>query len=225
MGHELRARGLGATLQLAALFPALQTGTHRTKALLHYTLQTPAVRASMSPAAPDSSTAVAGFKTDLLTPLLGTPEPAATPVPPLATAFKSSSPCLLVMGACATLIVIAGYAFGGDSLIGREATPNIPASILLSKPPAYNVAEWTWPRWPWSSPSPPPPTRMVGGGPDESEWNSTRDTLIEYLEAVTFFPGEEARDGFPDIGKGALAITDPATLKQMNGVPGRWLRG
>ena len=66
---------------------------------------------------------------------------------------------------------------------------------------------------------------MVGGGPDESEWNSTRDALIEYLEAVTFFPGEEARDGFPDIGKGALAITDPATLTQMNGVPGRWLRG
>eukprot|EP00964_Phaeocystis_antarctica_P113451 scaffold77477_cov51-Phaeocystis_antarctica.AAC.1 len=49
------------------------------------------------------------------------------------------------------------------------------------------VAEWTWPRWPWSSPPPPPPTRMVGGGPDESEWNSTRDALIEYLEAVTFF--------------------------------------
>ena len=98
------------------------------------------------------------------------------------------------MGACATLIVIAGYVFGGDFLIGREATPNSPAAILLSTRPAHNVTA------------------------PESEWNSTRDALIEYLEAVTFFPG----DGV--IGKGALAITDPATLKQMNGVPGRWLR-
>ena len=153
----------------------------------------------MSSAAPSSRTA-SGFQTDLLTPLLETPEP-ATPVPPPATAFKSSSPCVRVMGACATLIVIAGYVFGGDFLIGREAAPNSPAAILLSTRPAHNVTA------------------------PESEWNSTRDTLIEYLEAVTFFPGEEARDGFPDIGKGALAITDPATLKQMNGVPGRWLRG
>ena len=141
-----------------------------------------------------SAVAAAGLKPDLLTPLLGTLEATATPVPPPATAFKSSSPCLRVMGACATLIVIAGYVFGGDFLIGREATPNFPATILLSTRPAHNVTA------------------------PESEWNSTRDTLIEYLEAVTFFPG----DGF--IGKGALAITDPATLKQMNGVPGRWLR-
>ena len=141
-----------------------------------------------------SSNEGAGLRTDLLAPLLGEPEPAPTPVPPPATASKSSSPRVRVMGACATLIVIAGYVFGGDFLIGREARPNSPAAILLSKPPAYNVAA------------------------PESEWNSTRDALIEYLEAVTFFPG----DGF--IGKGALAITDPATLKQMNGVPGRWLR-
>ena len=104
------------------------------------------------------------------------PETAAAPVTvdvvemtPAPMSRKPSKRTQLLLGACAILVVIAGFAFAGGFLIGREET-----SPLLPPPPSQ----------------PPYPASQ-----NELEWISARDAIIKPVEAVTFFP--DGIDGGP----------------------------